>query len=119
MFFQRKPKNEKRYIKQKFHFLIDRGYKLKYYYRNGEELFSYSSKACNIEIINEPECFDVIINYGHGFPYDYSHNIRKVLPSKINTEIADKKIKLFAPVSTIDYFATIVSQNIEEIEHFH
>ena len=119
MFFQRKPKNEKGYIKQKFHFLIDRGYKLKYYHRNGEELFSYSSKTCNIEIFNEPEYFDVIINYGDGFPYDYGHNIREILPSKINTNITDKKIKLFAPVETIDYFAMIVSQNIEEIENFH
>lgn len=119
MFFGKRKQNEyernsKEYIKGKFEFLIDRGYRFKYYHKNGEELFRYSTDVRAIEIINEPNYIDVIVRYGNEFPYDHEHNIREIISSEISNDI-----KMLAPIQIIDYFAMIVSKNIDKIERFH
>lgn len=107
-------KNSKKYIEQKFYYLIERGYTLKYFFRNGEELFSYSTDKCTIDIFNEPDYIDVCVRYGDPFPYEYEHNIREILSPEI-----DNDIKLLAPIQVIDYFSMVILQNIDKIEEFH
>ena len=94
--------------------MTERGYTLKYYSKNGEELFSYSNDICAINVINESEYIDIILRYGKNFPYDHEHRISEVVSYEI-----DNEIKMLAPIQIIDYFSTIVSQNIEIIEGFY
>lgn len=116
-FFRQKneyEKNSKTYIQNKFRFLIDRGYKMQYYFRNGEEEFCYSDDNLIVTVFNEPGYIDVATYEKASFPFGRSANIRKILPDEI-----DEDIKTLSPMQKIDYFADLVFKNIETLEKYY
>ena len=107
-------KNSKKYIEDKFAFLIERGYECKYHNRGGEEEFVFSKGTAQIEVYSfntpfSPFAFEVVIS-DNGFESDKRKNINAFLG--VNVE----DVKLLSPIETVDYYAEIVKSNIEKIE---
>ena len=107
-------KNLKKYVEEKFAFLIERGYEYNYYNRGGEEEFIFNKNAAQIEVYAfntpfAPFAFEVVIS-DNGFKSDNRKNINAFL--EINVE----DIKQLLPMQTVDYYVEIVKSNIEKIE---
>lgn len=116
LFRKRNPfeKNSKKYIEEKFKFLIERKYECKYLNRGGEEEFIFVKGTGQIEVYNfntpfSPFAFEVVIS-DNGFESDTRKNINAFLG--VNVE----DIKTFSPIETVDYYAEIVKSNIVKIE---
>ena len=109
-------KNSKKYIEDRFTFLIERGYACKYHNRGGEEEFVFVKGTAQIEVYSfntpfSPFSFEVVIS-DNGFESDKRKNINAFLG--INVE----DVKSLSPMETVDYFAEIVKSNIERIENY-
>lgn len=109
-------KNSKKYIKDKFAFLIERGYTCEYYNRGGEEEFIFVKGRAQIEIysFNTPFssfAFEIIIS-DNGFTSERRENINKVLG------VNGTETKFLSPIETVAYYAEILESNIETIEKF-
>ncbi len=106
-------KNARKYIDDKFTFLIERGYRCDYLSRNGEEEFVFIRRTVHIELykVNWPFGFDVVISDGN-----YWGEKRKNIIEILNINIDD--VKLLSPIETVDYYAEIVKSNIERIEKY-
>ncbi len=116
LFRKRNPfeKDSKKYIEDKFGFLIDRGYKCKHYNRGGEEEFIFVKGTAQIEVYSfntpiSPFAFEVVIS-DNGFESDKRKNINAFLG--VNVE----DIKSLFPIETVDYYAEMVKNNIDKIE---
>ena len=109
-------KNSKKYIEDRFAFLIDRGYECEYFNRGGEEEFVFAKGTAQIEVYNfntpfSPFAFEVVIS-DNGFESDKRKNINAFLV--VNVE----DVKSLSPMETVDYYAEIVKSNIVKIEEF-
>ena len=118
LFRKRNPfeKNSKKYIEDRFAFLIDRGYVCNYYNRGGEEEFIFLMGTAQIEVYSfntpfSPFAFEVVIS-DNGFESDKRKNINAFLV--VNVE----DVKSLSPMETVDYYAEIVKSNIEKIEKY-
>lgn len=116
LFRKRNPfeKNSKKYIEDKFAFLIERGYECKYHNRGGEEEFVFANGTAQIEVYSfntpfSPFAFEVVIS-DNGFESDKRTNINAFLG--VNVE----DVKSLSPMETVDFYAEIVKSNIEKIE---
>ena len=81
LFRKRNPfeKNSKKYIEDRFAFLIDRGYECEYFNRGGEEEFVFAKGTAQIEVYSfntpfSPFAFEVVIS-DNGFESDKRKNI--------------------------------------------
>ena len=118
LFRKRNPfeKNSKKYIEEKFKFLIEREYECKYLNRGGEEEFIFVKGTGQIEVYSfntpfSPFAFEVVIS-DNGFESDKRKNINAFLV--VNVE----DVKSLSPMETVDYYAEIVKSNIEKIEKY-
>ena len=118
LFRKRNPfeKNSKKYIEDRFTFLIDRGYECEYFNRGGEEEFVFAKGMAQIEVYSfntpfSPFAFEVVIS-DNGFESDKRKNINAFLV--VNVE----DVKSLSPMETVDYYAEIVKSNIEKIEKY-
>ena len=118
LFRKRNPfeKNSKKYIEDRFAFLIDRGYECEYFNRGGEEEFIFVKGAAQIEVYSfntpfSPFAFEVVIS-DNGFESEKRKNINAFLG--VNVE----DVKSLSPIETVDYYAEIVKSNIVKIEEF-
>ena len=118
LFRKRNPfeKNSKKYIEDRFAFLIDRGYECEYFNRGGEEEFVFAKGTAQIEVYSfntpfSPFAFEVVIS-DNGFESDKRKNINAFLV--VNVE----DVKSLSPMETVDYYAEIVKSNIEKIEKY-
>ncbi len=107
-------KNSKKYIEDRFAFLIDRGYECEYFNRGGEEEFIFVKGTAQIEVYSfntsfSPFAFEIVIS-DNGFESDKRKNINALLG--INIE----DVKTFSPIETVDYYAEMVKNNIDKIE---
>ena len=107
-------KNSKKYIEDRFAFLIDRGYECEYFNRGGEEEFIFVKETAQIEVYSfntpfSPFAFEVVIS-DNGFESEKRKNINALLG--INIE----DVKTFSPMETVDYYAEMVKNNIDKIE---
>ena len=107
-------KNSKKYVKNKFTFLLERGYKCEYYNRGGEEEFIFVKGRAQIEVYNfntpfAPFSFEIVVS-DNGFKSDKRININAFLA--INVE----DLKSLSPIEIVDYYAEIVKSNVERIE---
>ena len=107
-------KNSKKYIENRFAFLIERGYECKYLNRGGEEEFIFVKGTAHIEVYSfntpfSPFAFEIVIS-DNGFESDKRKNINAFIG--VNVE----DVKSFSPMETVDYYAEIVKSNIEKIE---
>ena len=59
-----KTQVHRRYIEYKFQFLVDSGYKYKYYQKNSEMEFVYTLKDCCVELFVDGCYFDCVIKTG-------------------------------------------------------
>ena len=116
LFRKRNPfdKNSKKYIKEKFAFLIERDYKCEYYNRGGEEEFIFVKGTAQIEVYSfntpfSPFAFEIVIS-DNGFESDKRTNINALL--EVNVE----DIKSLSPIETVDYYTETVKNNINKIE---
>ena len=107
-------KNSKKYIKEKFTFLIERGYKCEYYNRGGEEEFIFVKGTAQIEVYSfntsfSPFTFEIVIS-DNGFESDKRKNINAFLG------ISVEDMKALSPIETVDYYAETVKNYIDKIE---
>lgn len=107
-------KASKKYIEDKFAFLIGRGFTCKYYNRGGEEEFVFVKGTAQIEVycfntLFSPFAFEVVIS-DNGFASDNRKNINDFLAIHV------EKIKTFSPIETVDYYAETIKNNIDKIE---
>lgn len=107
-------KNSKKYIEEKFKFLIEREYECKYLNRGGEEEFIFVKGTAQIEVYSfntpfSPFAFEVVIS-DNGFESDKRKNINAFLG--VNVE----DVKSLSPMETVNYYAEIIKNNIEKIE---
>ena len=107
-------KNSKKYIEEKFKFLIEREYECKYLNRGGEEEFIFVKGTGQIEVYSfntpfSPFAFEVVIS-DNGFESDKRKNINAFLG--VNVE----DVKSLSPMETVNYYAEIIKNNIEKIE---
>ena len=116
LFRKRNPfeKNSKKYIEDKFAFLIERGYDCKYHNRGGEEEFVFVKGTAQIQVYSfntpfSPFAFEVVIS-DNGFESDKRKNINALLV--VNVE----DVKSLSPIETVDYYAEFIKSNIEKIE---
>ena len=116
LFRKRNPfeKNLKKYIEDRFAFLIDRGYECEYFNRGGEEEFIFIKGTAQIEVYSfntpfSPFAFEVVIS-DNGFESDKRKNINAFLG--VNVE----DVKSLSPIETVDYYAEMVKNNIDKIE---
>ena len=116
LFRKRNPfeKNSKKYIEDRFAFLIDRGYECEYFNRGGEEEFIFIKGTAQIEVYSfntpfSPFAFEVVIS-DNGFESDKRKNINAFLG--VNVE----DVKSLFPMETVDYYAEMVKNNIDKIE---
>ena len=116
LFRKRNPfeKDSKKYIEDKFAFLIGREYECKYYNRSGEEEFIFVKGTAQIEVYSfntsfSPFAFEVVIS-DNGFESDKRKNINAFLG------IGVEDIKSLSPIETVDYYAEMVKNNIDKIE---
>ena len=56
-----KTQVDKAYIESRFQFLIDSGYKYKYYQKNSEREFFYTLNDCCVEVFLDGYVFDCVI----------------------------------------------------------
>jgi len=56
-----KTQVSKKYIENQFQFLVDSGYKYKYYQKNAEKEFIYVLKDCRVEFFSDGYRFDCVI----------------------------------------------------------
>ena len=118
LFRKRNPfeKNSKKYIEDRFAFLIDRGYECEYFNRGGEEEFVFAKGTAQIEVYSfntpfSPFAFEVVISE-NGFESDKRKNINAFL------EVNVDDVKSLSPMEAVDYYAEIVKSNIEKIEKY-
>ena len=116
LFRKRNPfeKNSKKYIEDRFAFLLDRGYECEYFNRGGEEEFVFAKGTAQIEVYSfntpfSPFSFEVVIS-DNGFESDKRKNINAFLG--VNVE----DVKSLSPIETVDYYAEMVKNNIDKIE---
>ena len=116
LFRKRNPfeKNSKKYIEDRFAFLINRGYECEYFNRGGEEEFIFVKGTAQIEVYNfntpfSPFAFEVVIS-DNGFESDKRKNINAFLG--VNVE----DVKSLSPTEIVNYYAEIIKNNIEKIE---
>lgn len=107
-------KDSKKYIEDRFTFLIERGYACKYHNRGGEEEFIFVKGTAQIEVYSfntpfSPFAFEVVIS-DNGFESDKRKNINAFLG--VNVE----DVKSLSPMETVDYYAEMVKNNIDKIE---
>lgn len=107
-------KDSKKYIEDKFSFLIERGYDCKYCNRGGEEEFIFVRGTAHIEVYsnNYPFArfgFDVVIS-DDGYRSDKRKNIIDFL------SLDAKQIKSLSPIETVNLYAEAVKKNIDKIE---
>ena len=107
-------KNSKKYIEDRFAFLIDRGYECEYFNRGGEEEFIFVKGTAQIEVYSfntpfSPFAFEVVIS-NNGFESDKRKNINAFLG--VNVE----DVKSLSPMEIVNYYAEIIKNNIEKIE---
>ena len=107
-------KNSKKYIEDRFVFLIDRGYKCEYFNRGGEEEFIFVKGTAQIEVYSfntpfSPFAFEVVIS-DNGFESDKRKNINAFLGVKV------EDVKSLSPMEIVNYYAEIIKNNIEKIE---
>ena len=116
LFRKRNPfeKNSKKYIEDRFTFLLERGYVSKYYNRGGEEEFIFVKGTAQIEVYSfntpfSPFAFEVVIS-DNGFESDKRKNINAFLG------ISVEDMKALSPIETVDYYAETVKNYIDKIE---
>ena len=107
-------KNSKKYIEDRFAFLLDRGYECEYFNRGGEEEFIFVKGTAHIEVYSfntsfSPFAFEVVIS-DNGFESDKRKNINAFIV--VNVE----DVKSLSPMETVDYYAEMVKNNIDKIE---
>ena len=104
-------KDSKKYIEDKFSFLIERGYKCEYFRRGGEEEFIFVKGTAQIEVYNDSIifAFDIVIS-DDGYRSDKRKNIIDFL------SLDTKQIKSLSPIETVDFYAETVKNNIDKIE---
>ena len=114
LFRKRNPfeKNSKKYIDDRFIFLIERGYVSKYYNRGGEEEFIFVKGTAQIEVYSfnthfSPFAFEVVIS-DNGFESDKRKNINAFLG--VNVEY----VKSLSPIETVDYYAEFIRIKSDE-----
>ncbi len=117
LFRRRNPfeKNSKKYIEDRFTFLIERGFACKYFNRGGEEEFIFVKGTAQIEVYSfktsfSTFAFEIVIS-DNGFESDKRKNINAFLG--VNVE----DVKSLSPIETVDYYAEIIKSNIEKIEN--
>ena len=104
-------KDSKKYIENKFSFLIERGYRCKYFRRGGEEEFIFVKGTAQIEVYNDSIIFsfDIVIS-DDGYRSDKRKNIIDFL------SLDAKQIKSLSPIETVNLYAEAVKKNIDKIE---
>ena len=107
-------KDSKKYIEDKFSFLIERGYECKYYNRGGEQEFIFVKGTAQIEVYsnNFPFArfgFDVVIS-DNGYRSEKRKNVI------VFFGIDAKQIKTLSPIETVNFYAKMVKKNIDKIE---
>ena len=113
-------KNSKKYIEEKFNFLCENGYKHHYFFCNGEETFSFCNDVVAFEIYHViyPFAFDIVLRDG-AVSFDDIFKGRKKIKIKNVNEILDvnkEYIKSLSPIETVDYYAELVTNNINILE---
>ena len=56
-----KTQVDRAYIENRFHFLVDHGYKYKYFQKNSEREFIYILNNCRVEVFLDGYVFDCVI----------------------------------------------------------
>lgn len=118
LFKKRNPfqKDSKKYVEDKFPFLIERGYVCKYYNRGGEEEFIFIKGTAQIEVYSfntpfSPFAFEIVIA-NDSFESNNRKNINDFLA------IAIEDMKTLSPIETVDYYAETVMNNMDKIEEW-
>ena len=113
-------KNSKKYIEEKFNFLCENGYKHHYFFCNGEETFSFCNDVVAFEIYHDiyPFAFDIVLRDG-AVSFDDIFKGREKIKRKNVNEILDinkEYIKSLSPIEIVDYYAELVTNNINILE---
>lgn len=113
-------KNSKKYIEEKFNFLCENGYKHHYFFCNGEETFSFCNDVVAFEIYHViyPFAFDIVLRDG-AVSFDDIFKGREKIKRKNVNEILDinkEYIKSLSPIEIVDYYAELVTNNINILE---
>ncbi len=114
-------KNSKKYIENKFRFLLDKGYRYKYFFKNGEESFCFEkdNHLIDIEHIGYPFGLNIVV-YSRAFSVGKISCDKNVLEWKNINEVLDidkEKFKNLSPIQVIDDYAEIIENHFDEIEN--
>ena len=113
-------KNSKKYIEEKFNFLCENGYKHHYFFCNGEETFSFCNDVVAFEIYHViyPFAFDIVLRDGAVSFDDIFKGREKIKRKYVNEILGINKeyIKSLSPIEIVDYYAELVTNNINILE---
>ena len=113
-------KNSKKYIEEKFNFLCENGYKHHYFFCNGEETFSFCNDVVAFEIYHViyPFAFDIVLRDGAVSFDDIFKGREKIKRKNVNEILGINKeyIKSLSPIEIVDYYAELVTNNINILE---
>ena len=102
-------------------FLLDKGYRYKYFFKNGEESFCFEkdNHLIDIEHIGYPFGLNIVV-YSRAFSVGKISCDKNVLEWKNINEVLDidkEKFKNLSPIQVIDDYAEIIENHFDEIEN--
>ncbi len=100
-------RNPKKYISGRFKFLTDKGYKLKYFCKNGEKLFDFNKGNIHIFIFKEYEYIDCTFS---------NNNISETNIRSIVGDSFMKQFNVMTNIEKIDYMSSLVDTYLSLIE---
>lgn len=106
-------KDAKKYVQEKFNFLIEKGYEYSYFFCNCETSFGFLKNNININVYYDvyptEEVVDLVIYKGKD--YNNGKNIREII------SFDENYFKNLSSKQKIDFFAELLEVNIEKIEN--
>lgn len=101
--------NPQKYIKEKFNFLIEEGYKYNYYSANGNESFCFEKKHTIIDISKSFHPCEINIFIYKDSLFSRGKSITDIL------KLDQNYIKSLSPIESIDFLSKTIQENLNKI----